>query len=276
MTSFEVGSASQIFASWDRNNANTSTALDVLVLSELAGLYYADCVTITLLLRSLIQVFLSPPVHLGLHTPVPNPRSHLSLILFSTFLSLLLHIFGGRPAADERGYLHGLVAPALTRLKQADKLCNSGILVDFVGSPATTSIWQLILFDLVIGFLQLLTLTATIARHEIGGPSNMIRPQDHNTEERGVRRSVDAGPGGREDPEDIELQTLFTEAGPHMGSTTSHPLDRYYSGDMLILELNILDIKRQFALEPGRRIDQERMRAVFGTLLSRQFHAPST
>ena len=98
--------------------ADMRLALDVLVLSELAALYYTDCVTTTLILRSLIQVFLSPPVNLGLQTPVPNPRSHLSLILFATFLSLLLHLFSGGPAADERGYLHGLVPPnALKREK---------------------------------------------------------------------------------------------------------------------------------------------------------------
>jgi hypothetical protein len=133
-----------------------------------------------------------------------------------------------------------------------------------------------VVFDLVIGFLQLLTLTATIARYEIGGLANIMGPRDHDAEERGVQRSIDAEPGSQEDPEDIELQNLSTETGLNMGSVTSHPLDRYYSGDMLILELNILDIKRQFALESGRRIDQDRMRAVFGTLLSRQFHAPST
>ena len=155
-------------------------------------------------------------------------------------------------------------------------MCDSGILVDFVGSPASTSIWQLAVFDLVIGFLQLLTLTATIARYEIGGLANIMGPRDRDAEERGVQRSIDAEPGSQEDPEDIELQNLSTETGLNMGSVTSHPLDRYYSGDMLILELNILDIKRQFALESGRRIDQDRMRAVFGTLLSRQFHAPST
>jgi hypothetical protein len=76
--------------------------------------------------------------------------------------------------------------------------------------------------------------------------------------------------------EDIELQTLLTEDGPDLGPTNSHPLDRYYSGDVVVLELNILDIKRQFELEPGRRIEPARMQAVFGTLLSRRFHAPST
>jgi hypothetical protein len=111
MISFEVGSTSQVPARPECNGADICTALDVLVLSELAALYYSDCLTATLLLRSLIQVFLSPPVNLGLQTPVPNPRSHLSLIAFATSLSLLLHTFGGRPAADERGYLHGLVPP---------------------------------------------------------------------------------------------------------------------------------------------------------------------
>ena len=111
MTSFAVGPPSSATYTQGIDIANVRLALDVLVLSELAALYYADCLTTTLILRSLIQVFLSPPVNIGLPTQVPNPRSHLSLILFATFLSLLLHIFGGRPAADERGYLHGLVAP---------------------------------------------------------------------------------------------------------------------------------------------------------------------
>lgn len=153
---------------------------------------------------------------------------------------------------------------------------NRGVLVDFVGSPARTSIWQLIFLDLLIGFLQLLTLTATIVRHEIKDLTNIRIPQDHNAEERGVRRSTDGETGGAEGPEHIELQTLLTEIAPDLGSTSSHPLDRYYSGDMIVLELNILDIKRQFALEPGRRMDPARMRAVFGTLLSRRFHPPST
>lgn len=154
--------------------------------------------------------------------------------------------------------------------------CNSGVLVDFVGYPARTSIWQLIVLDLFIGFLQLLTLTATIARHEMKDSANVARPQDHNAEERGLRRSLDGDSGAPEGPEDIELQTLLTEAGPDLGPTNSHPLDRYYSGDRVVLELNILEIKRQFALEPGRRIDPARMRAIFGDLLSRRFHAPST
>lgn len=107
----------------DSSTADTCIALDVLVFSELAALYYTDCITSTLLLRSLIQIFLSPPLNLGLQTPVPNPRSHVSLILFSTFLSLLLHIFGSRPAADERGYLHGLV---LSDALESDKLTSGG------------------------------------------------------------------------------------------------------------------------------------------------------
>ena|SRR2546423_2923481 len=103
-----LSTISAIFTSLNRDIANVQLALDALVFSELAALYYADCVTTTLILRSLIQVFLSPPVNASLPAQVPNPRSHLSLILFATFLSLLLHVFGSRPAADERGYLHGL------------------------------------------------------------------------------------------------------------------------------------------------------------------------
>lgn len=98
-----------VFISYADNIIDLRIALDVLVLSELAALYYADCITTTLLLRSITQVFLSPPINIGLPAQVPNPRSHLSIILFATFLSLLLHVFGGRPGADERGYLHGLV-----------------------------------------------------------------------------------------------------------------------------------------------------------------------
>lgn len=104
----------------------------------------------------------------------------------------------------------------------------------------------------------------------------MTRPQDHNAEERAVRRSMDGESGGGEGSASIELQNLVTEAAPDAGSRDSHPLDQYYGGDMVVLELNLLDIRRHFALEPGRRIDPARMQAVFGTLLSRRFHAPST
>jgi hypothetical protein len=87
---------------------------------------------------------------------------------------------------------------------------------------------------------------------------------------------MDGDSGVTEGPADIEMQSLLTAAGPEIGPMNSHPLDRYYSGDRVVLELNILDIKRQFALEPGRRMDPARMRAVFRTLLNRRFHAPST
>lgn len=81
---------------------------------------------------------------------------------------------------------------------------------------------------------------------------------------------------GGEGGEDIEMRSFLNEAGADVQQSNIHPLDRYYSGNMVILDLNILDIKRQIALEPERRIDPARMQAVFGTLLSRRFHAPST
>jgi hypothetical protein len=161
-------------------------------------------------------------------------------------------------------------------VEQANTLCNSGILIDFVGFPARTSILQLIFFDLVIGFLQLLTLTATIIRHGIKEPTTMRRPQDHSAEERGVRRSTDSALSGVEVPENADMPGLMTEAGLDTQPTSVHPLDRYYSGDMIVLDLNILEIKRQLAFEPASRVDTARMRAAFGTLLSRRFHAPST
>ena len=161
-------------------------------------------------------------------------------------------------------------------MEQADALYGSGILIDFVGSPARTSVWQLILFDLFIGFLQLLTLTATIKRHEIRENTAMTRAQDHNAEERGVRRSMDSVSGGAEDPGGIEMQNLLAEPGTDPRPTAIHPLDRFYSGEMVVLELNVFDIKRHFATEPGRRIDPARLQAVFGNLLSRRFHGPAT
>jgi hypothetical protein len=155
-------------------------------------------------------------------------------------------------------------------------LYGSGVLIDFVGYPARTSAWQLIFMDILIGFLQLLTLTAAIARHEIRQPTNLTRAQDYNAEERGVRRSIEGGRNGGEAGEDIEMHSFLNEAGADVQQSNIHPLDRYYSGNMVILDLNILDIKRQISLEPGRRIDPARVQAVFGTLFSRRFHAPST
>ena len=81
---------------------------------------------------------------------------------------------------------------------------------------------------------------------------------------------------GGEGREDIEMHSFSNEAEADVQQSNIHPLDRYYSGNMVILDLNILDIKRQNALEPRRQIDPARMQAVFGTLLSRRFHAPST
>jgi hypothetical protein len=148
------------------------------------------------------------------------------------------------------------------------------VLIDFVGYPARASVWQLIFTDILVGFLQLLTLTAAIARHKIRQPTNFTRAQDYNAEERGVRRSM-------EGEEEIEMHSILNEAEvdvqqSNVQQSNVHPLDRYYSGNMVILDLNILDIKRQIALEPERRIDPARMQAVLGTLLSRRFHAPST
>ena len=153
---------------------------------------------------------------------------------------------------------------------------SSGILIDFVGSPAKTSIWQLIFMDLLIGSLQLLTLTATVRRQEMKENKSALGLQDHNAEERGVRRSTDGHLVAGESPEDIEMQNLLTEPATDLQLTSLHPLDRFYSGEVVILELNILDIKRQLTLEPGRRIDPARLQAVFGSLLSRRFHAPNT
>jgi hypothetical protein len=150
------------------------------------------------------------------------------------------------------------------------------VLIDFVGYPAKTSVWQLIFMDILVGFLQLLTLTAAIARHEIRQPTNLTRAQDHNAEERGVRRSMEGGRNGGQGGEDIEMHSFLNEAGADVHQSNVHPLDRYYSGDMVILDLNILDIKRQISLQPGRRIDPARVQAVFGTLFIRRFHAPST
>lgn len=155
-------------------------------------------------------------------------------------------------------------------------LYGSGVLIDFVGYPARASVWQLIFMDILVGFLQLLTLTAAIARHEIRQPTNHTRAQDYNAEERGVRRSIEGERSGGEGGEDIEMRSFLNEAGADVQQSNIHPLDRYYSGNMVILDLNILDIKRQIALEPERRIDPARVQAVFGTLLSRRFHAPST
>jgi|SRR2546423_1315820 len=155
-------------------------------------------------------------------------------------------------------------------------LRDSGILVDFVGFPARTSIWQLLFMDLFIAFLQILTLTATIRRHETGENAAISRVQDHNAEERGVRRSMETEAGRSEGAGGIEMQNLLAEPSADTRSTAIHPLDRFYSGDMVVLELDILDIKRHFALEPQRRVDPARLQAVLGTLLSRRFHAPTT
>ena len=87
---------------------------------------------------------------------------------------------------------------------------------------------------------------------------------------------MEGGRNGGEGREDIEMHSFLNEAGADVQQSNIHPLDRYYSGNMVILDLNILDLKRQISLEPGRGIDPARVQAVFGTLFIRRFHAPPT
>ncbi len=160
-----------------------------------------------------------------------------------------------------RGYLHG-----------------SGLLIDFVGQEGPTSKLRLVVLDVLVLFLQLLALAATVERQALktgfglplapGGTAAVASNgrasarQDHDSEERGVRRES-AGAG-----ENIELQDLGRGASgrgrhrrtpiptrseeqspvePRAVPPPENDLDVFMSGDVILSDFHLLDtVRRQW------------------------------
>lgn len=152
--------------------------------------------------------------------------------------------------------------------------------IDFVGQLTPISKWRLVFFDSLIFFLQTVMLTATIARERIKNPTSTlsVAAQDHDAEERAVTTSDN--PATSDVEEGMEMVSLLAEQ-PEDSSMTRHPLDGFYTGNVMVLELNLVqDIKRHLALEPPTvmtpSIDPERFRSLVRSLLGPRFRTPST
>lgn len=143
-----------------------------------------------------------------------------------------------------RGYLHG------------------GLIIDFVGQKGPTSKLRLFLLDLLVLFLQLVMFAAHTERqalfksgHSSGGSMTIDNNdpllstptvQDHDSEERGVRRSASFNRAEG----DIELQRLRgseEQDQPDAVNTTAaegHPLNVISSGDYLLANLHLINTIR--------------------------------
>lgn len=157
-----------------------------------------SCYFFRLLLRAIVQFISLTPKPLNLRG-ISRPEPSVGAIIGTNLLCLLLHVFGKAPAAGEatRFYLHG------------------GLALDFIGQKGPTSKLMLVLLDLLVVALQLVHLSAIIARQKLkdgdAAPSAVAQPmaaQDLDSEERGVRRSIELQHRGVQ--ESIELQSLNT------------------------------------------------------------------
>ena len=138
-------------------------------------------------------------------------------------------------------------------------------MIDFVGQASPVGRWRLVGLDILILALQILILEVTLERRGIKPIDEVVagvaqavpeNRQDHDSEERGMLRpSADTG-------EDIELRDLqHTSTGrtgadedrerdellPLDGSSeprNHHPLDPFYTGEHVIVNLHILDTIR--------------------------------
>lgn len=203
----------------------------------------------------------------------PTDRPMLGALLTSNLICFFLHLWLTPPSAGEttRGYLHG------------------GLAMDFIGQAGPSSRIHLFLLDLLVFGMQLADMSAYMIRKRIkqadsstattpAATSESVQPtsrsgQDLDAEERGIRRSIEQ--------EDIEMQNLNPATGaaslendaetggsserasllqqtdPRPGATDAHILDSFYSGQIVLADLDIRkQIKDQMHLIKNYRVDQ--------------------
>lgn len=173
---------------------------------------------------------------------VSSNRPNIVAIILLNVVSVFVHYINLPPTAGEatRGYLHG------------------GLLIDFVGQQSPVSRFRLIAYDALILGLQLVMLAVTDEKRRLLQPSSPLSDgatngedaaQDHDSEERGIRRS-EVG------TEAVEMRSLppvsegqaVQEEGPegeessgnHHRTTREHPGDAFYSGQYVIADVRIL------------------------------------
>ncbi|KAI4260419.1 MAG: hypothetical protein LQ352_000281 [Teloschistes flavicans] len=156
-------------------------------------------------------------------------------------LGLFLHAIYTPPVAGEatREYLHG------------------GLLIDFVGQKSPVSRVRLVACDLVVLALQLVLLSVTCDRRKLDdgnyapANSNRVRAtasQDHDSEERGIRRSEEADgielrplrplpegqTGGEENGQRDELM------GTSHSAVGEHPGDVFFRGQYVVTHVDVV------------------------------------
>lgn len=182
-------------------------------------------------IRVMVQfIFLTPKPPMLPQAP-PGNKPYIGAILGSNAICIILHAYQHAPSAGEatRGYMHG------------------GLAMDFIGQKGPSSKIHLLLLDLFVVFLQLTQLSVLLTVHKLKESSSTSRAsttrpaatrQDLDSEERGVRRSIEQ--------QDIEMQNLNSS-----GTTTTppqetdHPTDPDLSGREALLATTT----------PGRRTD---------------------
>lgn len=186
----------------------------------------------------------------------PQNRPYIGMIMGANLLCLVLHMYSSPLSAGEatRGYLHG------------------GLAMDFIGQQGPTSKLHLVALDALIVSLQLVHLSAHIARTKLKEALTVTPPggletapaasvQDHDHEERGVRRSQEGAdiemqnldPSGSaaassgppvSDEEPSERESLLASTAP---STDAHIFDAFNSGQIVLADLDITQtVKEQF------------------------------
>jgi Fungal domain of unknown function (DUF1746) len=189
-------------------------------------------------------VFLSPKPD-GV-TSTTKHRPFIVAILGSNAICFLAHLLLRGPEAGEltRGYLHG------------------GVIIDFIGQKGPTSKTHLLVMDLLVTALQCfmmavhieqdrlkIAISATESSSVLVASANPS--QDHDAEERGVRRDAAIS------SQDIELQEAGVRERPDVLSNDDDrerllaepvssdldaegPLDLFYSGNAIVADFHVL------------------------------------
>jgi hypothetical protein len=183
------------------------------------------------------MVLLTPKT--GLLPDPPANRPALGAILGANLLCVILHIFSSAPSAGEatREYLHG------------------GFVMDFIGQKGPSSKLHLLALDLVVILLQVVHLSAFIARQRLKkeGISERLMAlfsadQDLEDEERGVRHSVELQELGDRDRRSSDPSMGYTASGSNEASasasllstqTDEHLMDVINSGQAVLADLNL-------------------------------------
>ncbi|KAL8700110.1 MAG: hypothetical protein Q9224_001111 [Gallowayella concinna] len=174
---------------------------------------------------------------------VSSSCPNIVAIILLNVVSMFIHYTKSQTTAGEamRGYLHG------------------SLLIDFVGQKSPVSRIRLIACDALVLGLQLVMLAVAIERTSPVDPSGTspnsnsngeVAAQDHNSEERGIRRS-------EEGTEAIELRPLRPMSersedggegenplGDRESTTKEHPGDAFYSGQYVIADVHMIDTIR--------------------------------